>query len=109
MKPTTEDREREPFRWCIFCDADCDFGELVEHAPECPSSTGIYPVRVHKHCETCSCDGAIQCMDCGAELVVGDFYMHRTIVDADPLLPGAAGASVREVICIGCKAKDELG
>jgi hypothetical protein len=106
MKPTSEDREREPFRWCVFCDADCDVDE-ADHADDCPSSTGIYPVEVHKHCETCSCDGTTFCCDCGAELRVGDFYMHREI-EAEGPLPGLAGAAVYEVICIGCKAKDEI-
>jgi hypothetical protein len=108
MNPPAEDREREPFRWCVYCDADCETDE-PEHGPSCPSSTGIYPVEVHKHCETCSCDGSFLCSSCDTELQVGDFYMHREIEPGDPLLPGAAGAAVYEVICMGCKAHDELG
>jgi hypothetical protein len=107
-RPTDEDREREPFRWCVFCDADCHEDD-PEHADDCPSITGIFPVRLHKHCDSCTCNGTIRCMDCGAELKVGDFYMHREIEGTDFMAVSPfAGAAVSEVICMGCKAHDEL-
>ena len=106
MKPTAEDREREPGRWCVYCDADCEADE-PEHAETCPSTTGLWPVEPHKHCETCTCDGSMRCAECHTLLKVGDFYMHREIEPADPLLPGLEGASIQLVICVGCKAHDE--
>lgn len=95
----------DPYRYCVYCQADC-YADEPEHGPECPSSTGIYVVEVHPHCGTCSCDHAILCSECDVVLNVGDSYMHRTIEQGDPLLPGLEGADVREPICVGCAAKE---
>jgi hypothetical protein len=90
----------------VFCDADCDVDE-PEHADDCPSTTGVFPVREQDldRCGNCGHPRhGFCCVDCGAELRVGDHYMHRQVEDADPLLPGLEGVAVYEVICIGCAA-----
>lgn len=112
MTPTQEDREREPFRWCVYCDADCDLPE-PPHEDDCPQVTGIYPVRDEDcgppcaHCGKRSFD-VPTCSTCGTALEVGDRYMLRELDPGDPLLPGVEGASVSELICVGCAASDAI-
>lgn len=108
----------DPYRFCVFCGADCkpngiDEDPNAEHAADCPTSTGVYPIREQDfgpkccHCGKGAFAGPV-CMDCKEPLEMGDFYMHREIEAGDSILPGVAGAAVYEVICIGCKAKDAL-
>ena len=101
----------DPFRFCVYCAADC-YADEPDHAPTCPSVTGVYPVRPEDLGPKCNHCGeralGMTCMDCGDELKVGDHYMHRVVEEGDPLLPGIEGAEVREVICVGCKAKEAL-
>jgi predicted RNA-binding Zn-ribbon protein involved in translation (DUF1610 family) len=98
----------DPFRYCIYCDADC-YADEPEHADDCPSGTGVYPVTeqllkpICPHCGE-SLYGLPRCMDCGEPFKLGDRYMYRVVEAGDPLLPGIEGAEVREVICIGCAA-----
>lgn len=96
----------DAYRYCVHCGADCHADE-PDHAADCPFLTGVWPVRVEKHCESCSCDPAILCCDCGARLGVGDFYMLREVEAGDPFRGGFEHAAVSEVICIGCKAHDD--
>lgn len=102
----------ERYRYCVFCGVDCHDDEPV-HKADCPSVTGVYPVREQDFGPKCfhcgkGAFGGMRCMDCGAELKLGDHYMHRLVEEGDPLLPGAEGAEINEVICVGCKAKEEL-
>lgn len=111
--------EIDPYRFCGYCRADCkpngiDEDPDVEHAIDCPSNTGVYPVteqdfgpKCH-HCGKGAFAGPV-CMDCKQPLELGDHYMHREIVAADPDAAHPwAGAPVYEVICVGCKAKEAL-
>jgi hypothetical protein len=80
---------------CVFCGAECVAGEWY-HAAECPSVTGLFPVR----------EGDLKpygmvCCECEGPFVVGDFYVHRTI-DPGSEQEGLAGAAVVDVVCIGC-------
>jgi hypothetical protein len=100
------------YRFCVFCGADCHADE-PDHAAECPSTTGVFPVREEDFGPKCvhcgkGAFGPMHCMDCGSELGLGDHYMHREIDPGDPLLGGAAGASISEIICVGCAAKEAL-
>lgn len=99
--------DSDPFRFCVFCGADCHI-ENVEHSAECPSVTGVYPVRVEKHCPSCTCDGTIFCCRCDAELKIGDHYMLHELEPGDASIPGIEGASVSEVICVGCAGQTML-
>jgi hypothetical protein len=107
--PSAEDREREPFRWCVYCDVDCDV-EKPEHTAECPTNTGLYPVRerdlgpVCEHCGKPSL--GMSCWICGEVFVVGDFYV---LVDGEAKpahqVPGIEGAFFAGVCtCVGCAA-----
>lgn len=104
--------EDDLYRWCVHCGADC-YADEPEHAADCPMVTGVYPVREEHFGPKCvHCGkgalGGMCCIDCGAELKGGDHYMHREVDPGDPLLPGIEGASVREVICVGCAAREAL-
>jgi predicted RNA-binding Zn-ribbon protein involved in translation (DUF1610 family) len=107
----SEDPEFEAkFRYCIYCGVDCyPDGEVdvwatheVEHADDCPSTTGVFPVREEDAgppCPHCGerIDGEMLCSDCDQPLRVGDHYTHRALGDNGGL-----------VICLGCSARDEL-
>lgn len=103
----------DPYRFCVYCEADCKVDE-PEHAADCPSSTGVFPVREQDfgpkcaHCGERAFGASMRCGDCGAELKVGDFYMHRELDPGDPLDPGMGGAAIYEVICVGCAASEAL-
>jgi hypothetical protein len=32
------------YRWCVYCKADC-WVDDPEHTTECPTSTGVFPIR----------------------------------------------------------------
>lgn len=95
----------DPFRYCVYCGADCyedgaedfshDYREDVEHKPDCPSVTGLYPVTM----ETLGMRGpddpyayGAKCMDCGVDFNLGDFYAHRQ-----------RESDVFEIVCVGCR------
>ena len=81
----------DPFRWCVFCQVDCT-AAVVEHAAECPSRTGVYPVDVD-----------MRCARCRTLLRVGeDVCMEEKI--------GAwVGIPVFQRVCLGCAAGAWLG
>lgn len=100
----------DPFRYCVYCRADC-YEDEPEHADDCPSSTGVYPVDGHflkPFCPHCgeSMHGPPRCMDCDEVIPVGSHYVHRELDPGDPLLPGMAGAAVYTLLCLGCAAKE---
>lgn len=108
MKADQSDREREPFRWCVFCDADCEVDE-PDHADDCPSTTGVYPVREQDVlCPGCKqTHMGMRCVECEAEFEVGDHYTHRHVGDGT-MAPGLPEAPIYEVICIGCAANEAM-
>ena len=94
----------DPFRYCAHCGVDCyepgaedgshDYAD-VEHKPDCPSVTGLWPVTM----EMLGMRGpddpyafGMRCMDCGVEFKLGDVYAHREVAE-----------DVREVVCVGCR------
>lgn len=102
----------DPFRWCVYCDADCRVDE-PDHADDCPFSTGVFPITERDVCDNpcphCSCGGGMTCMDCGEPFKLGDFYTHRVVTDGDRIgriIPSELieDAPVGEVICLGCAA-----
>lgn len=101
----------DPYRFCIYCEADC-YEDEPEHAADCPSTTGVYPVRLEDLGPPCPHCGeptlGFGCVDCGAQLQPGDHYMHRILTEGDSSLPDMEGASLSEVICVGCAAKEAL-
>ena len=105
---TDIDREAEPFRWCVYCDADCYMPE-PEHAEGCPSSTGVFPVRE----DDVLCHGCkktylgMRCSDCETEFKVGEHYTHRQVGEA-PSLMGGEDCPVYELVCLGCAAQEAV-
>lgn len=95
---TAEMREEEPWRWCVYCDADCEVDE-PEHATDCPSETGLYPVEQRDvpagACEKCGHYNQVGmlCAECNCELKVGEFYALQSTDDDD----------IRVVVCVGCQ------
>jgi hypothetical protein len=91
--------ERDPFRYCVFCGADC-YEDEPEHAADCPSSTGVYPFT-EKDMTCPYCKRPLEerhrmlCSECEAPFEIGDHYTHRQIDD-----------DVYEPICLGCAAKE---
>ena len=79
--------EDDPYRWCIYCGADCDLIEPC-HRDDCPIQTGVFPV----YARDLENHGFI-CMDCGYEFKEGDFYVVRE-----------AQHNIVEGICLGCGA-----
>jgi len=85
----------EVFRYCIYCGTDCHEDD-PEHGPDCPYTTGLWPVTE----KTLGIRGpddpyahGMRCMDCGEEFKVGDVYAHRPTEEGD----------VFEIVCIGCR------
>lgn len=79
---------------CVYCGVDCDEYE-PEHGPECPSTTGLWPVTESELGMRGPDDPyahGMVCMDCGAPFAVGDFYALRPTDDEDWF----------EVVCTGC-------
>ena len=83
--------EDDPFRFCIYCLADCHEPDAT-HREDCPSNTGLYPVtqaELEPH--------GMVCMDCEHVFELGEFYVERDIANR-----------VVEVICVGCGALDAV-
>ena len=82
------------FRYCVYCKADC-YEDESEHGPECPQTTGLWPVAESdlgiRGPNDPYAHGMI-CMDCSSEFSVGDFCVHRPTDEPD----------VFEVVCTGC-------
>jgi hypothetical protein len=98
------------YRFCIYCEADCD-EEDPEHAVDCPSTTGVFPVT-KRMLVSINDEGELEhsgmnCMDCEDSFAAGDHYTHRH-VGRGALAPGMAEADVYEVICLGCAAMEAL-
>ena len=120
--------DSDPFRFCIYCAADC-YEEDPEHADDCPSTTGVFPVT-KRMLVSISAEGELEhsgmrCMDCEDSFAAGDHYTHRHVgrgalafgidEDASPadiltaaLAPGMEEADVYEIICLGCAALEAL-
>jgi hypothetical protein len=112
MQPS-EQGAGEPFRWCVYCGADCHEDD-PQHAADCPSNTGVFVVRDEDcgpacvHCGRRAHGDGIRCTSCGTDLAVGDRYMHREVEPGDPGGLGVEAASINEVICVGCAAADAI-
>lgn len=102
------DENEDPFRYCVYCRADC-YEPEPEHSAACPSSTGVFPVRERDVlCPGCKKTHiGMRCGDCEAEFQVGDHYTHRKIGEA-PSLMGDGDAPVYEIVCLGCAAQEAL-
>lgn len=108
--------ERDRFRYCVHCGVDCyvawydeenaeegfdpsRYADDVEHKPDCPSVTGMYPIDKRAlspwaECPECGHGFSVNgmtCMDCGVEFKLGDTYAHRQTKD-----------DMFEVVCTGC-------
>ena len=89
----------DPYRYCVDCGVDCHEDE-PEHGPECPQTTGLWPVDEKTlnitECPACHhrfpLHGMV-CMDCGAEFHLGDFHALRY-----------TASDMAEVVCLGCAA-----
>jgi hypothetical protein len=104
-----EDGADDPFRFCVYCAADC-YEDEPEHTSDCPSVTGLYPVRAADLGSPCVHCGqpslGMQCWICHEPFEVGDFYV---LVGGEPkpenAVPGIEGAYFGgTVTCIGCAA-----
>ena len=103
MSDELEDR----YRWCVFCGADCWVSpEFQSHADDCPSVTGVFPVRGEELgglCESCGEPSrSMGCCRCDHTFSLGEHYHRLRIPDTDDSMPGY------EVVCAGCAAHAEL-
>lgn len=76
----------DPYRWCIYCGADC-YLEEPPHHESCPMSTGLFPVR-----EEDLTPHGMRCIDCNQVFQIGDVYVQRP----------TENDAVVECVCIGC-------
>ncbi len=84
------------FDTCIYCKAPgCESGE-AEHKLDCPSVTGVFPVRLQEMWPA----GPAQCDRCNTKLWPGDSYSHIE-VEGGPV-------PVFEVACTGCAVLAEV-
>jgi hypothetical protein len=87
------------FIHCIYCGVACDQDE-VTHEQDCPSVTGIYPIREEDlghacvHCHEMT--PGMTCPKCDTPFKVGDFYCHQTLEDAPD--------DVKIIVCLTCAA-----
>ena len=85
------------FDQCVYCGAPGCADDTAEHALDCPSCTGIFPV------EHDMLGYGARCGSCGHEFDQSENYMLRELAhdtDDHPL--------VWEVVCVGCAAHDSL-
>jgi hypothetical protein len=79
---------------CVYCGVDCKEYK-PEHGPECPCTTGLWPVTEEdlgiRGPNDPYAHGMI-CMDCASVFTVGDLYALRPSADWF------------EVVCLGCAA-----
>lgn len=96
---------------CVYCNQDVMPPISADHADDCPSNTGIFPVLERDVKCKCPCgqvshEGGLMCGICQAELKVGDSYAHQAISPGDPHLGRIAGAAVGLIVCLFCAATD---
>ncbi|HYJ20830.1 MAG TPA: hypothetical protein VEW07_02260 [Solirubrobacterales bacterium] len=84
---------------CIYCGATgCDTA-TAEHAPDCPTQTGVFAVTLQEMWPA----GPPMCDRCDTTLWPGDTYSHiRVPSDAGETFP------VYEVSCTGCALLAEI-
>lgn len=96
LRPAT-DREGP----CVYC------GERVcqgaDHAEDCPSSTGVFPVRLEEMWPA----GPARCDHCGTLLWPGDTYSHIDRGEGNPMGVGP-DLPIYEVACTGCALLAEI-
>jgi hypothetical protein len=91
----------DPFRWCVYCEADC-YEDDPRHDDDCPSLTGLYPIDGAEFWP----HGPVACIECGEPFAPGDHYVLRD-VESGLITPRPA---IGEVTCLGCAAlQPELG
>lgn len=116
---TQEMRDREPFRWCVYCDADVQrptdepgVFDADPHRPDCPSVTGLWPITPKscgEPCEHCGKRPSPGKCGCGHVFQVGDVYCLVAVDDEDDahgVVPAAMFGAVRvyERVCVSCAA-----
>lgn len=83
------------FDTCVYCKAPgCEDG-TAEHAPDCPSVTGVFPVTLQEMWPA----GPAVCEGCGTVLWPGDKYSHIALRDAP---------AVFQLACTGCALLAEV-
>lgn len=89
----------DKYRWCIYCQADCwPEHENQQHAQECLTNTGIYPVRADEALPT----GDLGvCTACSHPFALGDFYVH--VSDETGLVVNRPAPESRTwIACVPC-------
>jgi hypothetical protein len=76
---------------CIWCGTDCHLN--LPHRPDCPQTTGLYPVEDHLIGGRCCND------TCDYHFTAGDVYVHHPLNDTGDIV---------EVWCLGCAANTIL-
>jgi hypothetical protein len=88
----------ERYRWCIYYHADCwPEPDNQQHTPDCPHTTGLYPVTEDMVGDRCSYgDG-----ECDHVFRLGEFYMDTEVID------DGRDRTVT-VACIGCAHREAV-
>lgn len=85
----------EQYRWCIYCKADCwPEPEHQKHNPDCPMTTGVYPVTDDDYNMEMCCSMCSERFEQGSSNIVIDIVTGEV----------SPHALISTVICIGCAA-----
>lgn len=101
--PSQANRDRNPLTApCVYCGQDVMPPMNLPHAEDCPSNTGIYPVRPEDVACRCPCgavshDAGLVCGQCQSVLDVGDHFAHQSIEGND---------TAKLIVCLTCAATD---
>lgn len=105
------DEHDDPFRFCIYCKADCYVDE-PEHTADCPQSTGLFPILdqdLGPKCSACGHQDGVCCGQCERPFALGDCYVLRDLQTnavgfntAEP--KGLDEAPICEYLCLSCAA-----
>jgi hypothetical protein len=109
--------ELDPFRYCVYCAADC-YEDEPQHKSDCPSITGLFPIRENDlgpKCGNCGYQPGMCCGKCHTPFAIGDFYVNREMGAATQEIGAPfpardiSDARIYEVLCVGCGAQAEEG
>jgi hypothetical protein len=85
------------YRWCVYCKADC-WVDDPEHTTECPTSTGVFPIR----------EGDKDMLCCRCKAPLSDSYMHIDMETGEVGPTNSRAVPVLEVVCIACAGRQAL-
>jgi len=82
-------------RPCLHCGNERFDRDLeMEHRPECPSITNLWPVLDQDLADT----GGFGCLHCDHQFARGEFYTHAPFTDEE----GHTHDGIYVIVCLSC-------